>query len=271
MRFPFAQRSPAPPAASTQGGSHTVPPHTWSRRDVGVAVAAVCLFWTVAASLWWIAGGVVPWDSKNHFYPMLRHLGASLAQGEWPLWNPYHFSGHPAVADPQSLLFTPTMVAFAWLVPAPSMELFDTVVFAHLLLPAFAILALFARKGWHPAGAVLAAMMIVLGGSAAARLQHTGMIFSYAFFVPAFVFLEGALTAPERRSRLLQAAGFALSAALMALGRDQIAFLGTLTLAGLVLHLTLGQDRPLRWFAGRLPLLFGMGLAVVALLSLIHI
>ena len=47
---------------------------------------------------------------------MLRYLAASLAQGEWPLWNPYHFSGHPTVADPQSLLFTPTMVLFAWLV-----------------------------------------------------------------------------------------------------------------------------------------------------------
>lgn len=262
MRVPFALRRAGRPAETIP-----VPPHAWSPRDAAVVVAAVCAFWVVAASLWWLAGGVVPWDSKNHFYPMLRHLGAALAQGEWPLWNPYHFSGHPAVADPQSLLFTPTMVAFAWLVPTPSMELFDTVVFAHLLLPAFAVLAYFARKGWHPAGAVFAAMMIILGGSAAARLQHTGMIFSYAFFLPAYVFLEGALTAPTGRPRLLQAAGFSLCAALMALGRDQIAFLGTLTLAGLVLHLTLTRDRPVPWFVRRLPILLGMGLAVVALLA----
>lgn len=262
MRFPFVQ-----PRAGRPSGTAPAAPHVWSTREAGLAVAAVCAFWVVAASLWWFAGGVVPWDSKNHFYPMLRHLGAALSQGEWPLWNPYHFSGHPAVADPQSLLFTPTMVAFAWLVPAPSMELFDTVVFAHLLLPALAVLVLFARKGWHPAGAVLAAMMIILGGSAAGRLQHTGMIFSYSFFLPALVFLEGALTAPSLRNTLLQAAGFSLCAALMALGRDQIAFMGALTLAALVLHVGLGQDRPLRWFGRRLPILFGMALAVAALLA----
>ena len=43
-------------------------------------------------------------------------------------------------------------------------------------------LALFRRRGWHPAGAVIAAMIFILGGSASARLQHTGMIFSYGFF-----------------------------------------------------------------------------------------
>ena len=81
--------------------------------------------WAVAAAVWPLTGTVVPWDSKNHFYPMLRYLGAALAHGELPLWNPYHFSGHPSVADPQSLLFTPTMLLFGWLVPQPSMQLFD--------------------------------------------------------------------------------------------------------------------------------------------------
>ena len=238
------------------------PSQPWTRREWLAAVAAVAVFWAAAAYAWHIAGGVVPWDSKNHFYPMLRHLGAALAQGEWPLWNPYHFSGHPAVADPQSLLFTPTMVAFAALVPAPSMQAFDLAVFAHLLLPALAVLVLFARRGWHPAGAIVAAMMIVLGGSAAARLQHTGMIFSYAFFLPAFAFLEAVLRRPAWRP----AAGFAVFAALMALGRDQVAFLGTMALAGLVLHETLSADRPLRFLATRAPALAGMGLAVAAML-----
>ena len=78
---------------------------------------------------------------KNHFYPMLRYLGAALAHGELPLWNPYHFGGHPSVADPQSLLFTPTMLLFGWLVPEPSMQLFDLVVFAHFLPGALAFVS----------------------------------------------------------------------------------------------------------------------------------
>ena len=102
-------------ASSPPAGSATARRFRWSRRAWIGAVAAVLVFWATAALAWWAVGGVVPWDSKNHFYPMLRYLAASLAQGEWPLWNPYHFSGHPTVADPQSLLFTPTMVLFAWL------------------------------------------------------------------------------------------------------------------------------------------------------------
>ncbi|MFO1148590.1 MAG: YfhO family protein [Alsobacter sp.] len=235
----------------------------WTRQETLLAVAAVLVFWGLAAGAWWWIGGVVPWDSKNHFYPMLRNIGASMAQGEWPLWNPYHFSGHPSVADPQSLLFTPTMMLFAWLVPEPSMELFDLVVFAHLLLPAFAILGFFARRGWHPAGAVVAAMVVVLGGSAAARLQHTGMIFSYSFFIPALLLLEIALDRISWRA----AAGFGLAAGLMALGRDQVAFLCCVTLASAAVALALEQERPLRWLGRRVPLLALMGIIIVAMLA----
>src|SRR5919112_688656 len=151
----------------------------WTGRDMRVAALVVVAFWCAACLVWPLTGSVVPWDSKNHFYPMLRYLGAALEHGELPLWNPYHFSGHPSVADPQSLLFTPTMLLFGWLIPSPSMQLFDLIVFAHFLPGALAMVPLFRRRGWHPAGAVAAALVFVLGGSAAARLQHTGIIFGY--------------------------------------------------------------------------------------------
>ena len=203
-------RLPDPPTASD-----------WTGRSFLLALGAVLLFWAAAAAVWPLTGSVVPWDSKNHFYPMLRYLGAALANGELPLWNPYHFAGHPSVADPQSLLFTPTMLLFAWAVPSPSMELFDAVVFAHLLPGAVAMLPLFRRRGWHAAGAVVAAMVFVLGGSASARLQHTGIIFGYGYFPLALLLLEQAL---DRRSYKLSCL-FAIVASLMVLGRDQVAFL----------------------------------------------
>src|SRR3954467_15686873 len=190
----------------------------WTRRQTAWSICVVLAFCCAAALTWPLAGAVVPWDSKNHFYPMLRYLATALEHGELPLWNPYHFSGHPSVADPQALLFTPTMLLFAWLVPSPSMQLFDVVVFAHFLPGALAILALFRRRRWHGAGAVIAAMMFVLGGSASARLQHTGIIFSYGFFPLALWLLEEAL---DRRS-YGYAVLFAAVAAMMAVGRDQV-------------------------------------------------
>ncbi len=82
------------------------------------------------------------------------------------------------------------MLLFGWLVPEPSMQLFDIVVFAHFLPGALAFVFLFRRRGWHPAGAVVAAIIFILGGSATARLQHTGIILSYGYFPLALLLLE---------------------------------------------------------------------------------
>jgi hypothetical protein len=234
----------------------------WTGRDMKVAVFTVLAFWCAAALMWPLTGSVVPWDSKNHFYPMLRYLGAALEHGELPLWNPYHFSGHPSVADPQSLLFTPTMLLFGWLVPSPSMQLFDAVVFAHFLPGAFATLGLFRRRGWHAAGAVIAAMVFILGGSASARLQHTGMIFSYGFFPLALLLLEEAL---DRRSYLFGAL-FAVVAAMMTVGRDQVAFLCVLSLFGMVAFKVWEAERRARYLKQRAGLLLSMGFIGGALL-----
>src|SRR5206468_13039503 len=84
----------------------------WMTRETVVAVACLAGFALLAQAFWWFSGSVVPWDSKNHFYPMFRFLADSLQRGEIPLWNPYHFGGHPSVADPQSLLFTPSLFLF---------------------------------------------------------------------------------------------------------------------------------------------------------------
>ncbi|HVL71733.1 MAG TPA: hypothetical protein VM434_07600 [Beijerinckiaceae bacterium] len=235
----------------------------WTSRETRLALAAVLVFWTLAALAWPATGSVVPWDSKNHFYPMLRYLGAALASGELPLWNPFHFSGHPAVADPQSLLFTPTMLLFGWLVPSPSMQLFDAVVFTHLLPGGLALVALFRSRGWGWPGAVIAAMVFILGGSASARLQHTGMIFSYGYFPVALWLLEEAL---ERRSYGF-AVAFATVAALMTVGRDQVAFLFGLILMGRALHRILGAERPLAFLKERVGILAVMGVIGAALLA----
>ena len=227
------------------------PPVAWSLRVTLAATLCLFLFAAVAVGSWYLAGAVVPWDSKNHFYPMYRFLAEALSHHQIPFWNPYHFSGYPAVADPQSLLFTPTMFLFALLVPNASMQVFDAVVYAHLLVGGIGVLGLFRRRGWHPAGAVLAALIFMLGGPAASRLQHTGMIISYGFIPLAVWALEAAL----ERISLRHALVFALAAVLMALGRDQVAFLACLMLAGIVAAHALASGAPLAFLRRRLLIL----------------
>lgn len=249
--------------ASTFRADGSLRADLWSRHGTLVAFGLILAVWALAAAVWPLTGSVVPWDSKNQFYPTLRYLGAALAHGELPLWNPYHFGGHPSAADPQSLLFTPTMLLFGWLVPEPSMQLFDIVVFAHFLPGALAMVPLFRRRGWHPAGAVVAAIVFMLGGSATARLQHTGIILSYGFFPLALWLLEEAL---DRRSYRFGAL-FAVSAALMTIGRDQVAFLCALTLIGVAAQRIWAAPQPLAYFRSRAGLLVAMAAIGGALLA----
>ena len=235
-----------------------------SRRAAALAAhAALALFAIAAGSVWTLSDMVVPWDSKNQFFPFFRFLADSLQRGDFPLWNPYHFGGHPSVADPQSLIFTPSMVLFALLVPKASLQMFDAVILAHLLAGGFGVLGLFARRNWHPAGAVLAAVAFMLAGPASSRLQHTGIIISYSWFPLALWTLEAAL---DRRSYGLGLL-FAIAAALMALGRDQVAFLCCGVLLFAAAWTMCSAQEPLAWLRRRWLLLAMMALAGAAILA----
>lgn len=239
------------------------PASAWTRPETAGAVFALLVFVAAAASAWAAAGAVVPWDSKNHFYPMFRFLGDSLARGDLPFWNPYHFGGHPSIADPQSLVFTPTLLAFAWLAPKASMQTFDLVILGHLFAGGLGMLGLAWRRGWRPSAAVLAAIVFILGGSAAARLQHVGMIISYSFFPLAFWALEAAMERPRIRAGVL----FGALASLMALGRDQVAFLFCAMFISLVIWNAIRSGAPLAWLRPRLSALMAAGVTGVAILA----
>ena len=98
-------------------------------RSSSLAIAAI---WLLAASRWIVTDTVVPWDAKNQFYAFFRFLATTIHSGHAPFWNPYHYGGHPSVADPQSLIFSPPFVLWALFDPAPSIRAFDLIVYAHL-------------------------------------------------------------------------------------------------------------------------------------------
>ncbi len=251
------------PARRARAAEAAAPVRAWTRGETRAAYGAVALAAVTAAALWGLNGMVVPWDSKNHFYAMFRFLGDALSEGRIPFWNPYHFGGHPAIADPQSLIFTPSLALFAGLSPRASMQAFDLAVFAHLAGGALAMVALARRYGLAAAPAVLAALVFMLGGAASSRLQHTGMIVSYAFFPLALLALENLLV----RGRLRAGVAFALAAGLMALGRDQVAFLFCLALVGRTATAVALARAPLAFLRARAPALALAGLLGAALIA----
>jgi hypothetical protein len=215
--------------------------------QLAISVCLVTTVWICAVGHWIARDAVVPWDSKNQFYAFFRFLSATLRAGQRPFWNPYHYGGHPNLADPQSLILSPIFLAWGAFDSLPTMRAFDVVVLAHLLVGGIAMAAVGWRARWPIAGCVLAAALLMFGGAASGRLQHTGIILSYSLFPLALLLLQLAL---ERRSHTI-AFAFAFAAAGVALGRSQVALLlCALLLAAAVAEVT-GSPQPARYLRER--------------------
>ncbi len=201
-----------------------------------LALFAVVAAWATYAAHWPLMGAVIPWDAKDFYYPVLRALAAARASGESGFWNPFLYSGHAAAADPQSWLFTPGFRLLAELNAAPSMMLTDQVQLLHLLAGGLGVLALLRALGFVPGAALLAALVFMFGGVAASRLQHSLMTVSYAYLPWGLWLLHRALRGDARRNRLLASIGFGIVGGVMALDRDQTAFLNCWLLIGAAVY-----------------------------------
>lgn len=252
-------RRPLPSAFAALIRSAAASPRT----GLTIALFAITTIWGLAAIQWPLNDVVVPWDSKNQFYAFFRFMAQAIHDGATPFWNPYHYAGHPSIADPQSLIFSPLFVAWALFDPAPSLVAFDLLVYVHLLIGGLALAIYGHRHGWPAAASVLAAVIFMLGGVVSGRLNHVGIVIAFGLFPLALLFMEIAL---DRRS-ILAAIGFGLTAGLIALGRTQTPLLLCVILAALAArHLVMRPDR-LRFLGSRLIVLIVMGLTGLALVA----
>ncbi|MBN9451940.1 MAG: hypothetical protein J0I42_08290 [Bosea sp.] len=227
-----------------------------------VFIAWLALSWP------WLSGTLtIPWDAKAHFHPQLQFLADAWHKGLSPFWTPYVFSGSPQVADPQSLIFSPSFALIAALNPTPDFRWSDGALLGTLLLGALSIVLIFRDRGWHPAGAVIAALSFAFGAAAAWRIQHVGQVLSLGYFAITLVLLSRAL---ERGSI---AYGFAagIVSGFMVLGRDQVALLGVYVLAGLTIAAILMAQSPWRAFRASLPPLIAgtLGAILVATIPIL--
>jgi hypothetical protein len=94
-------------------------------------------------------GSTVRGTRQAHFYPQLQFLAQSIRRGEAPWWAPTAFSGHPQIADPQSLIFSPPHLLLALLDADPSFRAADAVERGMLGLGGVALILLFRDRAWH--------------------------------------------------------------------------------------------------------------------------
>ncbi len=234
-----------------------------SRRELAAVVALFALLFLVPA--WpWLSGAVtIPYDAKSTFYPPVAFMARAFASGQSPFWTPEVFGGWPNIADPQSMLASPLHVLLAAVSSAPGFQANDAVAFAYLFAGGLGIILFFRDRGWHAAGALVAALAFAFGCSASARLQHIGQVISLAYLPIALFLLARALD----RSSWRYGALAGVAAALIVTGRDQVALLEIYVLAGFVLAHWCGPGFAVRLRAGIRPLIAGgiAGAVIVAL------
>lgn len=235
-------------------------------RPIGRSLLLFGLGWFAFTWPWLFGYVTIPWDAKAHFYPQIVALARAVQGGESPFWLPFVFSGHPQIADPQSLIFSPYAL-LALVTDEPSFVLVDATTFGILGAGAVAVIFGFRDRGWHWAGAVIAALVFAFGASAAWRVQHLTQVMSLAMAAITYLFLSRALV---RRS-YLYAALAGVTGALMLLNRDQVALIAAyLMIAAIIVHWASAR-RPFTAIARSVaPLSLGaiLGLGLVALPAL---
>jgi len=198
------------------------PPYT------GYAILLLVVVWLILCRPWFIEGRVIPYDSKDQFYPFLYFVAESLRSGDSPFWNPYIYGGYPMVSDPQSMIFSPLALGLALIPEHMTYGWMDFIELIHLLIGAVGILLFCRRSGWSRVAGLFGATVFLFGGSAGARLQHVPMILTYSYFPYALLALREAL---ETR-RLQWAIAFGAAAGVMAAHQNQVAYLLSLALIG---------------------------------------
>lgn len=218
-QFRWADKLELEPAGSAHG---------WALLPVSLAFA-LCF---CAMTAPWLSGRyTIPWDAKAHFQPQIQFLADCIARGEWPFWNPYVFSGQPQIADPQSMIFSPPFLLLALVNRSPSLWAVDFTLLLSMFAGGVAMIAWTRDRGWHWAGALLAAIVFSFGAAMAWRIQHLGQVLSLVFLPVTLLCLDRALERASLRYGLL--AG--LAAGCIVLGRDQVALLCVYLLVAYVL------------------------------------
>ncbi len=158
---------------------HTVEPKNrvrWITRawPLGVlALLCVAFYWDV---LWLSDDHIVAGnDLTNMFLHWLRFAVSSVQRGQFPLWNPYLFSGVPFVANPQPALFYPP----TWLaLLMPVTRSFGWIIALHLWIAGAGMYAWLRSEGASVVGALVGGVTFTFSGYVFVRVYagHLGVI-----------------------------------------------------------------------------------------------
>jgi hypothetical protein len=198
-----------------------------SKKRTGAILGAIFFAWVVYCWHWLSGADVIPFDSKLTYFQLTSWVVDCYRSWQLPLWNPYFMSGFPGCADPQIHCFYFLAIPLLALLGPLDPVWFDRVALLHILGAGIGIYFL-AREFKLSAGAAAVASLIVMfGGSASARLQHTGMVYAYGLLPWCLLFTSYVV----HRGKWWHVVFLGVFAGSMGVLGDQVAFLSCLTVA----------------------------------------
>jgi membrane protein YfhO len=117
-------------------------------------------------------------DSALLYYPWQQFIRASLAGGEWPLWNPDIFAGYPFQGNPQTQLYYP-VAWLLWLLPLPAAIQVSTIL--HVWLAGAGMYLLARLLGASRGGSLIAGLAFAGSGQLYTALEITGVADIYVW------------------------------------------------------------------------------------------
>jgi hypothetical protein len=171
----------------------------------------------MSVSLPWAALNKAPWlnplitDPATQYLPWRQFVYETLRAGQWPLWNPYIFSGHPTFGSiNEQVFYLPNMLFAPW----PAERGFGPLAFLHLALAGIGARAFARLHVDDDAAATLAGVAAMLGGPLIAWLQYPALSSTIAWAGAIFYFLE--LTLRRRRVVFALLCGISIGLCLLA-------------------------------------------------------
>ena len=177
----------------------------------GDFLAALTLFFSSLLFFSDLLGGrylLAERDLGPYFIPPRFFWVESIRRGDFPLWNPYQFSGHPFSANPQHGLLYPLNSLFLLL---PFDLSFNAIIVLHFFLGGLFTYLFVRDLGVRPAGSLIAGLTFMLSGYLLSVHSLLSCLLSVVWTPLMMMFFRRAIARPGFKNEALTALFVTLS------------------------------------------------------------
>jgi len=139
-------------------------------------------------------------DLGPYFIPPRFFWVESIKNWDFPLWNPYQFTGHPFFANPQHAILYPLNGLFFLL---PFDWAFNSIIILHFFLGGFFTFLLLKDLKVHFTGALIAGLTFMLGGYLLSIHSLLNSLLSVVWTPLIMMYFRRALASPGLKNEML--------------------------------------------------------------------